>query len=750
MTERAGRIRLADTKLASYEAQLSAGPLGRLVPPALAARPAAIGLRANRAMDYGSKYRGCLVGGAIGDALGRPLEGRHLAGPIQDLDSLRAYRPWRGWREGPVGTVTDDTQLTRCVAETLVQVGYLDPADLATRFVAWLPLGRGKGHATTEAVARLCDGAPWHAAGTASAGNGAAMRVGPIGLLRAEAPDLLRREAMLSAVITHADASAVAAAIAQAFVAAYCLHVPAGTLDPARLLSALSRSLDDLWDPQHLVSWLEPPVRLRMRDRLAEVGSLLDATPASAFSNFRNGPFVFQSLPAALWCFLRYRDEPERAILTAMSGGYDADTVAAMTGTMVGAYHGVDAFPRAWLDDLEYRPTLEDLADALRRQAGLTSESTASPALPDGGTGVRASDDRIGGPVLDRTSRILGCLLGGAIGDALGAPVEFDSLRIIRARFGPDGLVDYFPHHGRRGAITDDTQMTLFTAEGLIRGFNRLLAKGISSPAVVLWSAYQRWRYTQGGRPHQHWESTAKPDGWLVHQPVLHHRRAPGPTCLSALQGHRPGSPTHPLNGSKGCGGIMRIAPVGLVMTEPFSTGVEGAALTHGHPSGYLAAGTFAMIIGELTSGSGLRAAIETATARLSREASDEETLMAVEGALALVDAHQRPSPELVETLGEGWVAEEALAIALYCALVAPDFRAAVLLAVNHGGDSDSTGSLTGQLLGALLGMDALPPDWVRDVEARPVIERIGTDLATLVDGGPIPGYAERDRYPGW
>ena len=120
-------------------------------------------------------------------------------------------------------------------------------------------------------------------------------------------------------------------------------------------------------------------------------------------------------------------------------------------------------------------------------------------------------------PLLDRYT---GCLLGGAVGDALGAAVEFESLAEIRARFGPGGIRDFAPAYGRLGAITDDTQMTLFTAEGLIRAHNRCREKGIASVPGMVHRAYLRWLFTQG-------RSASDPDapthdGWLVTLPALH------------------------------------------------------------------------------------------------------------------------------------------------------------------------------------------------------------------------------------
>lgn len=158
--------------------------------------------------------------------------------------------------------------------------------------------------------------------------------------------------------------------------------------------------------------------------------------------------------------------------------------------------------------------------------------------------------------------RYRGCLLGGAVGDALGAGVEFMSLDEIRGRYGPAGVTGYVPCYGRSGAITDDTQMTLFTAEGLLRARQH----GDDVPGA-LWQAYQRWLATQRDR------GSAGADGWLIGQEFLHDQRAPGVTCLSALEGGWPGRPARPVNNSKGCGGVMRVAPAGLAGGDPFTIG---------------------------------------------------------------------------------------------------------------------------------------------------------------------------------
>ena len=139
-------------------------------------------------------------------------------------------------------------------------------------------------------------------------------------------------------------------------------------------------------------------------------------------------------------------------------------------------------------------------------------------------------------PTPTTRDRFLGCLLGGAVGDALGAPVEFLSLATIRRTHGQGGIRDFAPAYGRKGAITDDTQMTLFTAEGLIRALVRLAGKGITTYPGVTAHAYQRWLRTQDRHSLCETVHQVNCDGWLMGHRELHERRAPGNTCLGALR----------------------------------------------------------------------------------------------------------------------------------------------------------------------------------------------------------------------
>lgn len=365
--------------------------------------------------------------------------------------------------------------------------------------------------------------------------------------------------------------------------------------------------------------------------------------------------------------------------------------------------------------------------------------------------------------------RYQGCLLGGAVGDALGAPVEFMRRAEILRVFGPNGIGDLAPAYGKLGAITDDTQMTLFTAEGALRAFVRDTLRGISNPPSVIHHAYLRWLYTQG--EHEPLDRDFLLSGWLINQKALFSRRAPGRTCIDALKGNRRiGQAAR--NDSKGCGGVMRVAPIGmlfhaLTLTSPalrsenrqraFDLGCDAAALTHGHPTGFLTAGVMAALVFDLLDGTDLAAAIDRVMAMLVANERHDETIAALKQAQTL-HASSAPPEDAIRQLGQGWIAEEALAIGIYCALQARDFESGVIMAVNHDGDSDSTGLIAGHLLGAMRGRSAIPDRWLAPLELREVMEEMADDLATagswcLGDWDDPAACAEEDyyteRYPG-
>jgi ADP-ribosylglycohydrolase len=342
-----------------------------------------------------------------------------------------------------------------------------------------------------------------------------------------------------------------------------------------------------------------------------------------------------------------------------------------------------------------------------------------------------------------------GCLLGGAVGDALGWPVEFKDFQAITKEYGRDGILNMAAGEGGRYEITDDTQMSLFTAEGLLRAWTTSRHYGtVPDFASALKISYHCWLTTQQqSYAISHFETCC--GGWLGTIEGLYRRRAPGNTCLSALQEGAYSENNIANNNSKGCGGVMRAAPAGLLAARinkgdnrgtarlAFEIGCSAAALTHGHPSGYYPAGVLAAVIASIACGNSLEEGISTGLDFLDGRIGSIETSDAVRAAVNLWrEKEMTPSPEVVETLGGGWVGEEALAISLYCVLVAgDDFTKGVRLAVNHSGDSDSTGSITGNILGALLGEQAIPADWLEELELAEVIRQVGSDLFTAFEG---------------
>ena len=312
--------------------------------------------------------------------------------------------------------------------------------------------------------------------------------------------------------------------------------------------------------------------------------------------------------------------------------------------------------------------------------------------------------------------KIYGCLLGGAIGDALGYPVEFMSHSKILETYGGVGINDL---EKGKAFISDDTQMTLFTAEGI------LLTTSKEKLVDNIYLAYLRWLSTQG------YNIPVIEEGWLIHDNRLHARRAPGNSCISALQSGEMGTIDEPINNSKGCGGVMRVAPLGVLCPpdEAFTYGMKTAAITHGHPSGYYPAGALARIISLTLTGDGLVHAVEDTMDHLRKHEGSEETLNLLQRAYKLGLENTDPFED-IKSFGQGWVGEEALAIAVYCSLrFKDDFKNALIAAVNHDGDSDSTGAITGNILGAALGTDKIPEQWGYRVELRDKINMMAERL---------------------
>ncbi|MGW7300866.1 ADP-ribosylglycohydrolase family protein [Streptomyces sp. NPDC054829] len=349
----------------------------------------------------------------------------------------------------------------------------------------------------------------------------------------------------------------------------------------------------------------------------------------------------------------------------------------------------------------------------------------------------------------DFRSRVRGTMLGAAVGDALGAPVNGLSLAQIREAYGAEGLVDLAPAYGRRGAVTHLTQLTLFSVDGLIRAQVRR-DTGAWHPPTDLHRAYLRWAATQ-----RDWgpDERRKEDGWLAREEWLYARRDASRSLLIGLGDDMMGTLDAPKNpGEAGPEAAVRSAPFGLLVGwEPqlvAQLAIECAAQTHGHPVGYLTAGAYAVLVHALACGETMDAAIQRTLGMLASRPGHEPVSQALQHALGAV-RQGRPAPERVGELMAGAQGEGVLAAAVYCALVGEDVRHGLCLSANHDGPSAATAALTGGLLGAMHGETALPPAWLAELEGRPTILELSDDFAMEMTQGPAlhgPGGSS----PGW
>ncbi|MFE9774040.1 ADP-ribosylglycohydrolase family protein [Streptomyces sp. NPDC005931] len=349
----------------------------------------------------------------------------------------------------------------------------------------------------------------------------------------------------------------------------------------------------------------------------------------------------------------------------------------------------------------------------------------------------------------DFRSRVRGTLLGVAVGDALGTPVDAVGLDGIREAHGPDGVVDLAPAYGRRGAVTHLTQLTLFSVDGLIRAQVRR-DTGVWHPPTDLHRAYLRWAATQ-----RDWgpDERRKDDGWLAREEWLYARRAPTRALLLGLGDETMGTPQAPKNPrERGPEAAVRSAPFGLLVGwEPQlvdQLAVECAAQTHGHPAACLAAGAYAVTVHALARGDGLDAAVQRALALLAARPGHEPVSGALQYALAAVRQGVPTSDRVTGLAGEA-TAEGLVAAAVYCAMVGEDVRHGLRLAVNHDGPSAATAALTGGLLGALHGETALPPAWLAELEGRPTILELADDFAMEMTQGPAL-HGPTGSSPAW
>ena len=330
--------------------------------------------------------------------------------------------------------------------------------------------------------------------------------------------------------------------------------------------------------------------------------------------------------------------------------------------------------------------------------------------------------------MIDIKDKIRGCMIAGAAGDALGYPVEFMSLNQILSQYGNKGITNFEIDDDGKTKISDDTQMSLFTANGILWGNTCTCMRGaMGNIEDYVERAYLDWYYTQTKLK----DNSDSYCTWLRNLPEMAHRRAPGCTCMNACDNilHN----REVVNNSKGCGGIMRVAPIALFAAagkcrdnnwfsenDTAYTGSEIARITHKHPLAFLPSAMLCDLLLRIVPrnitdvkdhiGDIVLDTINTMKGLYPGEFEQDKVYLAnlTEMAVSLA-ANNKSDEDNIRTLGEGWVGEETWAIAVYCAIRHIDsVEDAVIASVNHDGDSDSTGAVTGNIMGAVYGYEHL------------------------------------------
>ena len=306
-----------------------------------------------------------------------------------------------------------------------------------------------------------------------------------------------------------------------------------------------------------------------------------------------------------------------------------------------------------------------------------------------------------------------GCLLGGATGDAKG----------------------YGVHEGGKDLISDNTQMSIFTVDGMIWADSRAKRRGNYAYIPCLFYSYQKWYYTQtSGLADKDYEFIL--EGEVLRNDELFARRGEGVTSLNALGSsikNSYGTIENRINNQNRSGCVIRTAPIGLYFSNDpdmaFQLGCESAALTHGHTQAILSAGYMSALIAFLAQGRSLAEAAEGALGELERsELSDPLLGELINKAIAMAETEKRPRTA-IEAIGEGWKAPETASIATYLAFrFENDFEAAIDAATDFNGNTDSVAPATGNIVGCIVGSLEIPSDWVLELELAGLVIR-GADL---------------------
>lgn len=282
-------------------------------------------------------------------------------------------------------------------------------------------------------------------------------------------------------------------------------------------------------------------------------------------------------------------------------------------------------------------------------------------------------------------------IYASALGDALGYLVEFQKLSEIKRKYGEEGILLNNLNNQKKIICSDDTQMNLFLLNSLIDLGGNI--KNIKIFKEKKYESYKDWYFTQVK------EFSASNNERLLKFESLYNRRAPGNTCLSALSLDKFGTMAFRINDSKGAGGLMRTLPIGFFAEsteDAFKLGVVQAALTHGHNLGFLTAGFYsAMVFGMVNLNMNMIDSLNNAEKELEKYENSHELVEKInEVKWILKDMPGLEGIGINSHFGEGWVAEEALLIAIYVAETSGSLEEVLRKSVNHDGDSDTTGCL--------------------------------------------------------
>ncbi len=292
-------------------------------------------------------------------------------------------------------------------------------------------------------------------------------------------------------------------------------------------------------------------------------------------------------------------------------------------------------------------------------------------------------------------------IFGLAIGDALGKPTEFMSLKNIQSKYGPDGIQDL----PGQALYTDDTQMTIAIAEALIKTGDQ----DLETIMDAVRDEFIKWR----------------------HSPE--NNRAPGNACLAGVSNMERGIhwSESGVPNSKGCGSAMRVAPIGYVYQHDpdklMQVARASGLCTHGHRTAVAASVGAAYLVKLALDKVYLDTMIKELLAFTSGISLEfDDAILKVDRCLDWNDEEK-----VLKALGEGWVGEEAVALALYCFMRYPkDYRKTVLRGANTNGDSDSVACIAGGISAAYLGVGAIPGDWITRIEKSKYLEDLAGRLS--------------------